>query len=135
MTLGKAFTILLHAFIGWALCGATMGIGLGITTLETTLVVHAIGAPIFFSLVTLLYVKRFNYTSPMQTAVMFVVFVVLMDFFVVALLINKSLEMFTSALGTWIPFALIFASTYVTASVVSKRTGVGGHASGTGRSR
>jgi hypothetical protein len=40
--------------------------------------------------------------------------VIAADFFVVALLINRSLEMFASLLGTWIPFALIFTSTYVT---------------------
>ncbi len=28
-----------------------------------------------------------------------------MDFFVAALVINRSMEMFASALGTWIPFA------------------------------
>jgi hypothetical protein len=40
--------------------------------------------------------------------------VIAMDFFVVAMLINRSFEMFASLLGTWIPFALIFASTYLT---------------------
>jgi hypothetical protein len=44
--------------------------------------------------------------------------VIAMDFFVVALLINRSLEMFTSPLGTWIPFALIFISTWLTGLVV-----------------
>ena len=47
-----------------------------------------------------------------MTALIFVGFVAIVDFFVVALLINKSLEMFYSFLGTWIPFALIFLSTY-----------------------
>ena len=36
------------------------------------------------------------------------------DFFVVALVINRSLEVFASVLGTWLPFALIFTSTYLT---------------------
>ena len=35
-----------------------------------------------------------------------------MDVFVVAMLINKSFDMFLSPLGTWIPFALIFAVSY-----------------------
>ncbi len=43
------------------------------------------------------------------------------DFFVVALLINKSLAMFASPLGTWIPFALIFTSTLVTGTLLSQR--------------
>jgi hypothetical protein len=50
----------------------------------------------------------------MQTAIIFVGFVISVDFFLVALLINKSLEMFASLLGTWIPFVLIFTSTYLT---------------------
>jgi hypothetical protein len=44
-----------------------------------------------------------------------------MDFFIVAMLINKSFEMFTSLLGTWIPFALIFISTYLTGNVIVQR--------------
>ena len=32
-------------------------------------------------------------------------FMIAMDFFVAALVINRSMEMFASALGTWIPFA------------------------------
>jgi hypothetical protein len=63
--------------------------------------------------VSLNYFRRFNYTTPLQTAFIFVSFVILVDFFIVALVINQSLEMFTSLLGTWIPFALIFISTYL----------------------
>ena len=121
MNTRKVIIILAHSFVGWALCGATMGIGMATTTIKNTLIIHAIGAPIFFLVVTIMYTKKFNYTRPLQTALVFIAFVVLTDFFVVALLINKSLEMFTSALGTWIPFALIFASTYSTATWISKK--------------
>jgi hypothetical protein len=37
------------------------------------------------------------------------------------MLINRSFEMFTSLLGTWIPFALIFFSTYLTGSAVTSK--------------
>jgi hypothetical protein len=110
----KIVTVLIHAFVGWALCAATVGIGMATTLLERALIIHAIGAPIFFAIVSWIYFKRFNYTAPLRTALIFVGFVIAMDFFVVALLINRSLEMFASLLGTWIPFALIFASTYLT---------------------
>jgi len=50
-------------------------------------------------------------------------FVIAVDFFVVALLINRSMDMFASLLGTWIPFALIFASTYLTGVSVLKNVG------------
>jgi hypothetical protein len=37
----------------------------------------------------------------------FLAIVFLMDFFVVALLITRSFDMFLSPIGTWIPFTLI----------------------------
>lgn len=114
MKIKKTITVLVHAFIGWALCAATMGIGMATMSLQNALIVHAIGAPIFFTILSLIYFTKFNYTPPLQTAIIFVAFVIVVDFFVVALLINKSLDMFTSLLGTWIPFALIFISTYLT---------------------
>ena len=110
----KLAVVLVHAFVGWALCAATMGIGMAVTSLENALIIHAIGAPIFFMIVSLIYFKKFNYTTPWLTASIFVGFVMAVDFLVVALLINKSLDMFASLLGTWIPFALIFTSTYLT---------------------
>jgi len=120
MNIKKLIIIFVHAVIGWVLCAATMGIGLATMTLEKTLIAHAIGAPIFFAVVSLVFYRKFNYTTPLQTATIFVGFVIALDFFVVALLINRSLEMFASLLGTWIPFALIFASTYLTGVSVLK---------------
>ena len=110
----KIVTVLIHAFVGWALCAATMGIGMATTSPNDALIIHAVGAPIFFFVISFVYFKRFNYTTPLQTAIIFVGFVMVVDLFVVALLILKSLDMFASLLGTWIPFALIFTSTYLT---------------------
>lgn len=116
----KLSVVLAHAFAGWALCAATMGIGMAVTTLQNTLIIHAIGAPIFFAVVSWIYFCKFNYTNPLQTALIFVGLVIAVDFFVVALLILRSTEMFTDPLGTWIPFALIFTSTYLTGLFVMK---------------
>ncbi|MFQ6087616.1 MAG: hypothetical protein ACE5K0_01770 [Candidatus Methanofastidiosia archaeon] len=116
----KLITILAHGFVVWALCGAIIFIGREITTMESTLIIHAIGAPIIAATISLIYLKKFNYTSPLQTAIAFLSVVILLDFFVVALLIEKSFEMFRSILGTWIPWALIFTSTYLTGSYVKK---------------
>ena len=119
----KGAVVFLHAFTGWVLCAATMGIGMAVMSLQTTLVVHAVLAPVFFAALSILYFKKFNYTKPLQTAIIFLLFVVLVDFFIVALLINRSLEMFTSLLGTWIPFGLIFLSTSITGLIVVKGKG------------
>ncbi len=121
MTIRKIIIILVHALVGWALCAATMGIGMSVTSIETTLIIHAIGAPVFFALISWFFFTRFGYTSPLLTAVIFLGFVMLVDFFLVALIINKSLDMFTSLLGTWIPFALIFTSTWLTGLIITRR--------------
>jgi hypothetical protein len=118
----KLLIIFAHAFFGWALCAATMGIGIATTSLQNTLIIHAIGAPIFFLIVSLIYFKNFDYTHPLQTAIIFVGFVMAVDFFVVALMINRSLDMFASVLGSWLPFALIFTSTYLTGLYVVNST-------------
>lgn len=117
----KAIAILACAFVGWALCAAVMGIGMAVTSLQATLIVHAIAAPLFFGAVSWFYFTRYAYTTPLQTAVLFTGFVIFTDFFVVALAVNRSLEMFTSFLGTWLPFALIFAAVYLVGLRLSDR--------------
>lgn len=118
----KTLTVLVHALVGWALCAATMGIGMAATSPENALIIHAFGAPIFFFIVSLVYFKKFNYTTALQTALIFVGFVIVVDFLVVALLILHSLDMFASLLGTWIPFGLIFTATYLTGLYSERRT-------------
>jgi hypothetical protein len=108
----KIFIIAIHALLGWMLCGAIIGIGREIMSMQLTLIIHAIGVPIFFGIISWIYFKKYTYTSPFATGIIFLGFVMAMNFFVVALLIEKSLEMFRSPLTTWIPFALIFMSTF-----------------------
>lgn len=122
MTFKKLFIIVNHAFIGWVMCASIiMGIGMQIFSMKTTLIIHAIGGPVGFLILSLIYFKNFNYTSPLQTATIFIGFIIFMDFFLVALLIEKSFAMFKSPLGTWIPFALIFLVTFITGLIVTKQ--------------
>ncbi len=113
MSIGQISITLAHALVGWGLCGATMGIGLAKTSLRRALIIHAVAAPIIFGLISAIYFTYFGYTTVLVAAVGFVAVVIAMDFFVVALLIQRELAMFRSVLGTWLPFALIFASTYL----------------------
>jgi hypothetical protein len=94
---------------------------MSVTTIKNTLYIHAALAPIFFSAISVIYFRRRKHFSPAVTASIFVVFVILVDFFVVALLINRSLEMFSSFLGTWIPFTLIFFATYLTGVFLARK--------------
>lgn len=110
----KVLILLAHTFVVWGLCGAVMGIGMANTTLQKALVIHVIAAPMIAIAVSSLYYWKFNYTTPMNTAIVFVAFVIFMDIFLVAMVINNSFDMFKSFIGTWLPFILIFTTTYLT---------------------
>ena len=110
-----------HALVGWGICGAVIGIGRQVTSLDATLVAHAVAVPVVFGLVSANYFRRFGYTSPLATASIFLGIAVALDGLVVAPLFEHSYEMFSSVLGTWIPFGLIFAATYTTGSLVGAR--------------
>jgi len=116
--------LLVFALIAQMLCWAIMIIGQMVTSLENTLIAHAIGAPIIAIAVSSIYYKKFNYTTPLQTAIAFVSVVIAMDVFVVALVIEKSFEMFTSPIGTWIPISSIFLATYLTGVFVRRQAKV-----------
>jgi len=95
-----------------------MGVGMALTTLHHALIIRAIAAPAIFAAVPFVYFRYFRLWSPLRTAGAFLVVVIAMDLFVVALLIERSFKMFASVLGTWLPFVLIFVSTWWTGSVV-----------------
>lgn len=120
LSIKQAGVTVIFGLIGWAFCGAVMGIGMSVTSPDNALIVHAIAAPVIFTALSAIYFTRFGYTTPLQTAAAFLGIVVLMDFFLVALVINRSFDMFYSVLGTWLPFALIFASTYLTGLGVTR---------------
>jgi hypothetical protein len=109
----KSFILLIHGLIGWGLCGALIGIGRSVTSMDNTLVIHAIAVPIIFGVISWIYFSKFHYTTPLQTAFIFLGIIVLMDGGIIAPFAEKSFAMFSSLLGTWIPFALIFGSTYL----------------------
>lgn len=117
----EVIVILFHAFIGWFLCGATMGIGQATTTIDNALIIHAVAAPIILFLISAVYFTKFNYTSPLLTAVIFVSFIILMDFFLVSMIILQNFEMFYSLMGTWIPFGLMFLSIWITGNWIYKK--------------
>lgn len=76
------------------------------------LIIHA-AAPLIFAVVSASYFSGFGYLGALTTAAGFLSVVIAMDAIVVALLIQHEFTMFKSILGTWLPFVLIFTSTYV----------------------
>ncbi len=102
-----------HWFAGWAVCTAIMAIGPAFMSMDATLVVHAAAAPVVFGALSWRYFSRYDEPAPIVAAAGFVGLVVAVDFVLVAVVIMRSLEMFASPLGTWIPFGLIFVATYL----------------------
>ena len=116
----KGAIVLGHALVGWMYCGALIAIGRQFLSLQATLIMHAIGALLGYILLSLLYFKKFAFTGPLQTGLLFLGVVMCMDVFVVAMLIEKNFAMFASPLGTWLPFALIFGATYFTGALCQR---------------
>ena len=116
----KKLIILIFAFIGWVLCGAIMWIGMAVTSVETTLIIHLIGAPIVFGILAFVYHRKFGHIRPLYATIIFTCFIILMDAGLVAIFIEKSFDMFRNPIGTWIPFALIFLSTFIVGKIVKK---------------
>ena len=114
-------SLLVRAFIGWILCGATMGVGRALTTEQNSLYIHALLAPIYFVVMSLNYFRKPDHVSPVAAACAFVLFVVLADLIFVAGITLRSFEMYASILGTWIPLASIFLSTYLTGLVLERK--------------
>jgi hypothetical protein len=98
----------------WAICGALIGIGRQFMDMDATLILHAVGAPLGSTFFAAVYFRNFAFTTPLVTAAVFVGASLTLDVLVVAMLIEKSFEMFTSVLGVWIPQALIFSAAFLT---------------------
>jgi hypothetical protein len=109
----KPIIILLFGIIGWAACGLVMFTLLNFTTVYLALIIHFMAAPFIFLAISNIYFIKFDYTSPIVTAIFFTAIVMALDFFVVALVIEHSLEMFESVMGTWLPFLFIFLTVWL----------------------
>jgi hypothetical protein len=109
----KPLVILLHGIIGWATCGLVLLILLYFTTIYVALIIHFIATPFIFLAISNNYYRRFDYTSPIATAIIFTGIVMVLDFFVIALIIEHNLKLFENVMGTWLPFLFIFLTVWL----------------------
>jgi hypothetical protein len=116
----KYVRLAVHAAIGWAICGATVGVGRQLLSMPVTLLVHAVVAPVAFGLLTWHYFKRFPQASPVTTACAMFAIVVALDALIVAPFFEHNFAMFHSLLGTWLPLASIFAVTYCVGRIAGR---------------
>jgi drug/metabolite transporter superfamily protein YnfA len=113
--------LILHALVGWAICGATIGVGRQVVSMNTTLLIHAAVAPLTFAVLTWRFFRRFRASSALAVALTMLGVVVGLDAFLVAPFFERSYAMFGSVLGTWLPFASIFAASYLVGGACKRR--------------
>ena len=109
------------AVVGWAVCAVRSRLAARYCQIENTLVVHAMVAPLVFALLSMHFFRRYPAATPFRTSLAFVGIVVGLDAFVVAPFIERSHAMFTSPLGTWIPFASIWLSSFLVGQACRQR--------------
>lgn len=119
--MNKTLSVVVHGLAGWAICGATIAIGRQVMSMQTTLVVHAIVAPLAFGLLTWRHFNRFPGSHPGKVALGMFGIVVGLDALLVAPVFERSYDMFKSVLGTWIPFGSILAASYVAGRLAAAR--------------
>jgi hypothetical protein len=71
--------LILHGLVGWAICGATIGVGRQVVSMDTTLLIHAAVAPLAFGLLTWLFFRWFPKYSGLAVALTMLSVVVVLD--------------------------------------------------------
>jgi hypothetical protein len=116
----ESLILLVHAIIIYFVCFAVMGVSMATLAIDSALIAHAAAAPFVSAIFSYIYFKKFNYSSPLVTAMVIMVTVILLDFFLTATIILQDYAMFYSLIGTWIPFALIFTAALIVGIYMNK---------------
>jgi menaquinone-dependent protoporphyrinogen oxidase len=104
---------------GWALCAGLMTLLVATMPLAWALAIHAIAAPLIFAAIAGAYFRNRGAREPLGTAVTWTLVVIGLDAVVVAGMVQRSVAMFESAAGTWLPFALILVVVWATGAIMS----------------
>ncbi len=98
------------ALVLWGACGGVIAVGRRLWSIDTTLRVHLVVAPVLAFLVVVAYKELAPGFDPLLRAAAITFIVMLLDALVVAPLFERSYAMFRSFVGTWLPFVAIFAA-------------------------
>ena len=114
-----SIALVLLALALWAACGAVIGIGRKLWSIDTTLIVHLVAAPILAFLAATAHRAVAPGFDPLARAAAITILVMLLDALVVAPFFERSFAMFRSVIGTWLPFAAIFTASWAAGLVAS----------------
>ena len=108
------------ALVLWAACGGVIALGRKLWSIDTTLRVHLVAAPVLAFLVAVMHKELAPAFDPLLRAAAITIIVILLDALLVAPLFERSYAMFRSVIGTWLPFVAIFAACWA-AGVLAAR--------------
>lgn len=104
---------IIASLVVWGLCGAVMMVGRKFFSLQTAILVHLVAAPVFAFALSYFHAVVAPDFDPLVRAGVMTGLIVALDAALVAPVFERSYAMFRSLLGTWVPFALIFAASWL----------------------
>ena len=113
------FSLLWRPVAGWAICAGLMTLLLATAPLGLALAGHAIAAPAIFAALARFYFHNRGAREPIATAIAWTSIVIGLDAVIVAGFVERSVAMFASVAGTWLPLLLIFVAVWSTGAIIS----------------
>ena len=112
-------TLLAHGAIGWAACAAAMTVLMITLPQGAAIAIHALAAPIVFTLIARHYFAQRGAREPLAVALAFTAITAVLDAVAVAWVVFHSAAMLASIGGFWLPLALIFSVTFLVGEIAS----------------
>jgi hypothetical protein len=100
------------ALVLWGACGGVISIGRRLWSIDKTLRVHVVAAPLVAIVLAATHKELAPAFDPLLRAASLTAIVMLLDALVVAPLFERSYAMFQSVIGTWLPFGAIFVAAW-----------------------
>lgn len=110
------------ALLLWAACGTVMAFGRRLWGLSTALRVHLVAATAMSFLLSAMHRLIAPEFGVVSRAAVLVGVAFMLDLLVVAPFFERSWDMFRSFIGTWAPFALMFAASLAAGALFAAGT-------------
>ena len=110
--------LITYGVAGWAAGSVATWLSAWALGGNTAVALHTVAAPIVFCGVSLSYFRAAGAREPVPVAATFATIVVLLDAAVAGGAILRDFWTFTSTVGTWLPYPLIFLATWATGAIL-----------------
>jgi hypothetical protein len=111
---------ILHAIAIWTLSAALLVGSSFLLWAATAVTIRVATAPMIAAVVASVFFTKYDDARPLGVAITFTATVALLDAIVLAALIQRSAAIFVQPLATWVPYALIFATTWMSGALMAQ---------------